>query len=123
MRRFLRAALGDQEYNLIEASTAREGLAQAAGRNPELILLDLGLPDSDGLDVTRQIREWSSAPIIVISARGQESDKVAALDAGADDYLTKPSSHAFARRIPCEWPCDTRGRPTVWRSRCSNPVG
>ena len=90
MRRFLRAALGDQEYNLIEASTAREGLAQAAGRNPELILLDLGLPDSDGLDVTRQIREWSSAPIIVISARGQESDKVAALDAGADDYLTKP---------------------------------
>jgi two-component system KDP operon response regulator KdpE len=90
MRRFLRAALGDQEYNLVEASTAREGLAQAAGRNPELILLDLGLPDADGLDVTRRIREWSSAPIIVISARGQERDKVAALDAGADDYLTKP---------------------------------
>jgi two-component system, OmpR family, KDP operon response regulator KdpE len=90
MRRFLRAALGDQEYSLIEASTGREGLAQAAGRNPELILLDLGLPDSDGLDVTRQIREWSSAPIIVSSAHGQESDKVAALDAGADDYLTKP---------------------------------
>jgi two-component system KDP operon response regulator KdpE len=90
MRRFLRAALGDQEYNLVEASTAREGLAHAAGRNPELILLDLGLPDADGLDVTRRIREWSSAPIIVISARGQEKDKVAALDAGADDYLTKP---------------------------------
>ncbi len=90
MRRFLRAALGDQEYSLVEASTAREGLAQAAGRNPELILLDLGLPDADGLDVTRRIREWSRAPIIVISARGQERDKVAALDAGADDYLTKP---------------------------------
>jgi two-component system KDP operon response regulator KdpE len=90
MRRFLRAALGTQEYDLVEAATARDGLAQAASRNPELILLDLGLPDADGLDVTRQIREWSHAPIIVISARGQESDKVAALDAGADDYLTKP---------------------------------
>jgi two-component system KDP operon response regulator KdpE len=90
MRRFLRAALGAGDYDLVEATTAREGLAQAAGRNPELILLDLGLPDADGLDVTRQIREWSSVPIIVISARGQESDKVAALDAGADDYLTKP---------------------------------
>jgi len=90
MRRFLRAALGNQEYELVEAATAREGLAQAAGRNPELILLDLGLPDGDGLDVTRQIREWSTTPIIVLSARGQERDKVAALDAGADDYLTKP---------------------------------
>lgn len=90
MRHFLRAALGAGEYNLVEASTAREGLAQAAGRNPDLILLDLGLPDADGLDVTRQIREWSTTPIIVISARGQEGDKVAALDAGADDYLTKP---------------------------------
>lgn len=90
MRRFLRAALGTQEYDLVEAGTAREGLAQAAGRNPDLILLDLGLPDGDGLDVTRQIREWSRTPIIVLSARGQEGDKVAALDAGADDYLTKP---------------------------------
>ena len=90
MRRFLRAALGNQPYQLIEAPTAREGLAQAAGRNPELILLDLGLPDSDGLTVTREIRGWSRTPIIVISARGQEQDKVAALDAGADDYLTKP---------------------------------
>jgi len=90
MRRFLRAALGTQEYDLVEAGTAREGLAQAAGRNPDLILLDLGLPDADGLDVARQIREWSHTPIIVLSARGQEGDKVAALDAGADDYLTKP---------------------------------
>jgi two-component system KDP operon response regulator KdpE len=90
MRRFLRAALGGAEYDLVEASTAREGLAQAAGRNPDVILLDLGLPDLDGLEVTRQIREWSRAPIIVLSARGQEGDKIAALDAGADDYLTKP---------------------------------
>ncbi len=90
MRRFLRAALGTEDYDLVEAGTAREGLAQAAGRNPDLILLDLGLPDADGLDVTRQIREWSRTPIIVLSARGQERDKVAALDAGADDYLTKP---------------------------------
>lgn len=90
MRRFLRAALGAESFRLVEATTAREGLAQAAGRNPDLVLLDLGLPDRDGLDVTRQIREWSTVPIIVISARGQEGDKVAALDAGADDYLTKP---------------------------------
>src|SRR5262245_58898071 len=90
MRRFLRSALGNQPYQLIEAATAREGLAQAAGRNPALILLDLGLPDMDGLNVTREIRAWSATPIIVISARGQEQDKVAALDAGADDYLTKP---------------------------------
>jgi two-component system, OmpR family, KDP operon response regulator KdpE len=90
MRRFLRAALGAESVQLVEAATAREGLAQAAGRKPDLVLLDLGLPDGDGIDVTRRIREWSSVPIIVISARGQESDKVAALDAGADDYLTKP---------------------------------
>jgi two-component system, OmpR family, KDP operon response regulator KdpE len=90
MRHFLRAALGVTEYDLVEAGTAREGLAQAASRNPDIILLDLGLPDGDGLDVTRRIREWSATPIIVISARGQERDKVAALDAGADDYLTKP---------------------------------
>ena len=70
----------------------REGLAQAAGRNPDVILLDLGLPDGDGLDATRQLREWTTTPIIVLSARGQEGDKIAALDAGADDYLTKPFS-------------------------------
>src|SRR6267378_6969991 len=90
MRRFLRAALQSHEYQLVEATTARDGLAQAAGRNPDVILLDLGLPDGDGIDLTRRIREWSRTPIVVISARGQERDKVAALDAGADDYLTKP---------------------------------
>jgi two-component system KDP operon response regulator KdpE len=90
MRRFLRTALSSNGYRLMEAATAREGLAQAAGRNPDLILLDLGLPDRDGLDVTRELRGWSAVPIIVLSARGQEQDKVAALDLGADDYLTKP---------------------------------
>jgi two-component system KDP operon response regulator KdpE len=90
MRRFLRAALENESYHLVEATTVREGLAQAAGRNPDIILLDLGLPDGDGIDLTRRIREWARTPIVVISARGQERDKVAALDAGADDYLTKP---------------------------------
>lgn len=92
MRRFLRAALSPPDYHLVEAATAREGLAHAAAHNPDVILLDLGLPDLDGLQVARQLREWSRAPIIVISARGKEQDKVAALDIGADDYLTKPFS-------------------------------
>jgi two-component system, OmpR family, KDP operon response regulator KdpE len=90
MRRFLHAALESHNFRPVEAKTAREGVAQATGRNPDVILLDLGLPDGDGIDLTRQIREWSQTPIIVISARGKEDDKVAALDAGADDYLTKP---------------------------------
>jgi len=90
MRRFLRAALENEAYRLVEVATAREGLAQAAGQNPDIILMDLGLPDGDGIDLTRRIREWARTPIVVISARGQERDKVAALDAGADDYLTKP---------------------------------
>jgi two-component system, OmpR family, KDP operon response regulator KdpE len=90
MRRFLRTALEVQEFRVFEAETAKEALVAITTRNPEIILLDLGLPDGDGIDVTRQIREWSRVPIIVISARGREDDKVAALDAGADDYLTKP---------------------------------
>ncbi len=90
IRRFLRATLTNHDYRLIEAINAQEGLAHAATHNPALIILDLGLPDLDGLDVTRRVREWSEVPIIVLSARGQEQDKIAALDAGADDYLTKP---------------------------------
>ena len=85
MRRFLRAMLRANGYQVVEAETAREGLAQAAGRNPEIVLLDLGLPDADGVDVARQIRASTRAPIIVLSARGREQDKVAALDNGADD--------------------------------------
>src|SRR5512139_212963 len=90
IRRFLRTTLTNHGYRLLEAVDAQEGLAQAATHNPALIILDLGLPDLDGLDVTRQVREWSAVPILVLSARGQEQDKIAALDAGADDYLTKP---------------------------------
>jgi two-component system KDP operon response regulator KdpE len=90
IRRFLRASLVTQGYDLIEAETGREGLALAASRVPDVVLLDLGLPDMEGLEVIRQLRGWSSVPIIVLSARGQERDKVVNLDAGADDYLTKP---------------------------------
>jgi len=90
MRRFLKASLESHDYGLVEAGSAREGLAQATGRNPDVILLDLGLPDLDGIELTRRLREWARTPIIVISARGREQDKIAALDAGADDYLTKP---------------------------------
>ena len=90
MRRFLKASLESHDYGLVEAGSAREGLAQATGRNPDVILLDLGLPDLDGNELTRRLREWARTPIIVISARGREQDKIAALDAGADDYLTKP---------------------------------
>jgi two-component system KDP operon response regulator KdpE len=90
IRRFLRAALPAHGYRLFEAESAEEGLRQAATRTPDVVLLDLGLPDLDGLEVTRRIREWSAMPIIVLSARSLEHDKVAALDAGADDYLTKP---------------------------------
>ncbi len=90
MRRFLRTALTANDYRLVEAETAKDGLGQAAARNPDVILLDLGLPDRDGLDVARELREWSATPIIVLSARGREEDKVKALDLGADDYLTKP---------------------------------
>jgi two-component system KDP operon response regulator KdpE len=90
MRRFLRITLQSQGYRLVEAATAQEGLTQAAAHHPDLILLDLGLPDLDGLEVTQKLREWTPTPIIVLSAREQEQDKVRALDAGADDYLTKP---------------------------------
>ena len=90
IRRFLRATLGAHGYEIEEATTARDGLLQAAQHPPDLILLDLTLPDGDGIDVARSIRTWTQLPIVVLSARGQESDKVAALDVGADDYLTKP---------------------------------
>lgn len=90
IRRFLRASLPTQGYELLEAGTGHEGLALAAAQVPEVILLDLGLPDMEGIEVIRRLREWSDIPIIILSARGQERDKVTNLDAGADDYLTKP---------------------------------
>jgi len=90
IRRFLRAILDPKDYDLVEAQTGEEGIRLTATENPAVVLLDLGLPDIDGVDVARRLREWTQVPIIVLSARGQEADKVAALDAGADDYLTKP---------------------------------
>jgi two-component system KDP operon response regulator KdpE len=90
MQKFLGLSLVSAGYRTLEATTGGEGLSLARTHNPDLILLDLGLPDGDGMDVTRELREFSVKPIIVISARGQEEDKVRALDVGADDYLTKP---------------------------------
>ena len=90
IRRFLRASLPDAGYRLIEAETGAQGLRLAVNQPPDLVILDLGLPDMDGLEVIRRLREWTSLPILVLSARDQEQQKVAALDAGADDYLTKP---------------------------------
>jgi two-component system KDP operon response regulator KdpE len=94
MGTFVRLALTAHGYRVLEVQTGREALQQAAAHTPDLVLLDLGLPDMDGLEVTRGIREWSATPIIIISARGQERQKVEALDAGADDYLTKPFGSA-----------------------------
>ncbi len=90
IRRFLRASLPATDFELLEAENGEDGMRVVATERPDVLLLDLGLPDIDGLDVTKRVREWSNIPIIVLSARGQENDKVAALDAGADDYLTKP---------------------------------
>ena len=90
IRRFLHSALGASGFQVWPAETAQRGLIEAATRQPELIILDLGLPDRDGLDVIRDLRAWTPIPILILSARGEEAQKVAALDAGADDYLTKP---------------------------------
>jgi two-component system KDP operon response regulator KdpE len=90
IRKFLRTSLTSEGYQLIEAETAKQGLVEAATRKPDLIILDLGLPDKDGVEVVKELRSWSSVPIIILSARSQENDKIAALDAGADDYLVKP---------------------------------
>jgi two-component system, OmpR family, KDP operon response regulator KdpE len=90
LRRYLRVTLAPHGYRLLEAVNAKEGELMAASHHPDLILMDLGLPDQDGLVLTRRLREWCTAPIIVVSARGLEKDKIQALDEGADDYLTKP---------------------------------
>ncbi len=90
IRRFLKMTLTSHGYDFSEATSGQEGMMKVASEKPDIVFLDLGLPDIDGLEVTKQLREWTSTPIIVLSARGQEKDKVEALDAGADDYLTKP---------------------------------
>src|SRR6202007_171823 len=90
IRRFLRTALEAEGWGVQEAETYRQGLIDAGTRKPDLVVLDLGLPDGDGVSLIRELRGWSAVPVIVLSARIGESDKIAALDAGADDYLTKP---------------------------------
>lgn len=90
MRKFIRASLSSHGYRVSLAERASEAVSLLTSHNPAIVLLDLGLPDGDGIELTRQLREWTRVPIVVISARGREDDKVAALDAGADDYLTKP---------------------------------
>lgn len=90
IRKFLRVSLEAHGYRMHEAATAAQGLQAAAAEPPDAVILDLGLPDQDGLAVLARLREWSRVPVIVLSARGREADKVLALDSGADDYLTKP---------------------------------
>lgn len=90
IRRFLRTSLGAYGHSVSEAACGEDALKAAATTSPDLIILDLGLPDMDGIEVTRRLREWTQIPIIVVSVREHENDKIAALDAGADDYLTKP---------------------------------
>src|SRR4030065_619519 len=92
IRRFLRASLGANGYDVYEAANGQEAELALLNSRPDLVVLDLGLPDIDGVELTRRWREWTTLPIVILSVRGQETDKIAALDAGADDYLTKPFS-------------------------------
>jgi two-component system, OmpR family, KDP operon response regulator KdpE len=127
IRRFLRVSLGAHGCTVFEAINGQEALAGVADHRPDLVILDLGLPDLDGLEVTRQLREWTHLPIIILSVRGQEAEKIAALDAGADDYLTKPFGtgellarmRAAVRRAnsPAEAPLFTSGSLMVDLSR------
>ncbi len=94
IRRLLRACLEGNGYRVLEAATGQEGITQAAQHPPDVVLLDLGLPDMDGVTVLKRLREWSRVPVVVLSVRDREDDKVAALDCGADDYVTKPFSTA-----------------------------
>ena len=100
IRNLITTTLKTQDYKYIAAATASEALQQATIHAPDVMLLDLGLPDLDGIEVIRRIRSWSAMPIIVISARSEDSDKIEALDSGADDYLTKPFSVEAAGNVP-----------------------
>lgn len=114
IRRFVRAALEGEGWQVFEADTAKRGLSEAGTRKPDLLVLDLGLPDGDGLDVIRDVRGWSAVPIVVLSARVDEAVKIAALDAGADDYLTKPFGVGELL---------ARVRANLRRPRAANPDG
>ena len=116
IRRFLRVSLSAHGYQVFEAATAQQGIEATTTLRPDLIILDLGLPDQDGVDVTRQLREWSKVPIVILSVRGRDEDKIAALDAGADDYLTKPFStgELLARiRVAIRHAARTAGEPVI----------
>jgi len=112
IRRFLRVTLTSQAYIVFEAASGKDALMRATEDKPDIVILDLGLPDIDGIEVTRLLREWTQMPIIILSVRGSENDKIAALDAGADDYLTKPFGIAeLMARIKTAF--RHRGDPTV----------
>ena len=116
IRRMLKAALDGFGYHIAEAASGHEGLSQAAMFHPDLIILDLGLPDLDGTEVIQRLREWTQTPIIILSVREQESDKIKALDAGADDYVTKPFSmgELLARiRVAMRHVAKTDGEPIL----------
>jgi two-component system, OmpR family, KDP operon response regulator KdpE len=116
MRKFVRIALESHDHRVVEASTGDEGIRRAAEYTPDAVLLDLGLPDMDGTKVIERIREWSTTPILVISARGQEESKVRALDGGADDYLTKPfgAAELLARlRVALRHAAQSREAPSA----------
>jgi two-component system KDP operon response regulator KdpE len=117
IRRLLRLTLEANGFRCLEAESARRGLLDIAAYRPDLLLVDLGLPDRDGIEVIRAVREWSAVPIIVLSARSQEADKIAALDAGADDYVTKPFTvgELLARLRVALRHAAARGRPEATR--------
>ena len=104
IRQFLAVTLTSQGYEIVEAASGQEAISSVNSRQPDLIILDLALPDIDGIEVTRRLRQWTQIPIIILSVRGSENDKIAALDAGADDYLTKPfSAGELLARIRVAW--------------------
>ncbi len=122
IRKFLRISLNAQGYRVLEAGTGEEGLAQAALNRPDLVVLDLGLPDRDGQDILRDLREWSQVPVLVLSVRASEGEKVLALDGGANDYVTKPFGiqEFLARvRVLLRQAAQGESRRRRWRSaRC-----
>ncbi len=118
IRRLLRVTLEASDYRVLDAATGNDGLVQAAQRKPDVVLLDLGLPDLDGLTVLKRIREWSKVPILILSVRDQEEDKIAALDSGADDYVTKPfnSGELLARLRAALRHTQPQGVEAIFRS-------
>ncbi len=118
IRRLLRVTLEANGYRVFDAATGQDGIAQAAQRRPDVVLLDLGLPDLDGVQVLKRLREWSQVPVIILSVRDREDDKVAALDAGADDYVTKPfsSGELLARLRAALRHLQPQGSDAVFRS-------